>query len=98
MAPLGTSLENKSIVQTIIDSARDPDKVLEFNYASEALNNSFFLENLVRIPHAFSYIRWLIANIPLSPPETPTSGRLLTRGGASYELVEQDLASPPHLL
>ncbi|KAI1793016.1 Manganese/iron superoxide dismutase [Ganoderma leucocontextum] len=42
----GTSLENKTIVQTIIDSARDPDKVLEFNYASEALNNSFFLENL----------------------------------------------------
>ncbi|TBU22046.1 hypothetical protein BD309DRAFT_907474 [Dichomitus squalens] len=46
LASSGTSLENKSIVQTIIDSARDPDKVLEFNYASEALNNSFFLENL----------------------------------------------------
>ncbi|TFK87449.1 manganese and iron superoxide dismutase [Polyporus arcularius HHB13444] len=42
----GTALENKSIVQTIIDAARDPDKVLEFNYASEALNNSFFLESL----------------------------------------------------
>ena len=51
MALLGTSLENKSIVQTIIDSARDPDKVLEFNFASEALNNSFFLESLVR--HVF---------------------------------------------
>ncbi len=44
----GTNLENKSIVQTIIDAARDPNKVLEFNYASEALNNSFFLESLVR--------------------------------------------------
>ncbi|KAI0643686.1 Manganese/iron superoxide dismutase [Trametes meyenii] len=40
----GTSLENKSIVQTIVEAARDPSKVLEFNYASEALNNSFFLE------------------------------------------------------
>ncbi|KAI0370305.1 manganese and iron superoxide dismutase [Pilatotrama ljubarskyi] len=40
----GTSLENKSIVQTVVEGARDPNKVLEFNYASEALNNSFFLE------------------------------------------------------
>ncbi|KAH9894151.1 Manganese/iron superoxide dismutase [Cubamyces lactineus] len=40
----GTALENKSIVQTIVEAARDPNKVLEFNYASEALNNSFFLE------------------------------------------------------
>ncbi|RPD62027.1 manganese and iron superoxide dismutase [Lentinus tigrinus ALCF2SS1-7] len=42
----GTALQNKSIVQTIIDAARDPNKILEFNYASEALNNSFFLESL----------------------------------------------------
>ncbi|KAL7282034.1 hypothetical protein ACG7TL_003501 [Trametes sanguinea] len=40
----GTALENKSIVQTVVEAARDPNKVLEFNYASEALNNSFFLE------------------------------------------------------
>ncbi|CDO74139.1 hypothetical protein BN946_scf185043.g189 [Trametes cinnabarina] len=40
----GTALENKSIVQTVVEAARDPDRVLEFNYASEALNNSFFLE------------------------------------------------------
>lgn len=44
----GTRLENKSVVQTIINAARDPNMVLEFNYACEALNNSFFLENLVR--------------------------------------------------
>ncbi|OBZ71941.1 putative 37S ribosomal protein S26A, mitochondrial [Grifola frondosa] len=42
----GTSLENKSVVQTVVEAARDPDKVLEFNYACEALNNSFFLESL----------------------------------------------------
>ncbi|KAI0637696.1 Manganese/iron superoxide dismutase [Trametes polyzona] len=42
----GTALENKSIVQTVVEGARDPNKVLEFNYASEALNNSFFLESI----------------------------------------------------
>ncbi|KAI0771542.1 Manganese/iron superoxide dismutase [Trametes elegans] len=42
----GTALENKSIVQTVVEAARDPNKVLEFNYASEALNNSFFLESV----------------------------------------------------
>ncbi|KAI0356667.1 hypothetical protein OH77DRAFT_1436280 [Trametes cingulata] len=46
----GTALENKSIVQTVVEAARDPNKVLEFNYASEALNNSFFLECVVSIP------------------------------------------------
>ncbi|KAH9942997.1 Manganese/iron superoxide dismutase [Epithele typhae] len=42
----GTEFENKSIVQTVVQAARDPSKVLEFNYASEALNNSFFLDSL----------------------------------------------------
>lgn len=45
----GTVLEGKSIVQTVIEAAQDPNRVLEFNYASEALNNSFFLESLVRL-------------------------------------------------
>ncbi|CAL1702066.1 unnamed protein product [Somion occarium] len=39
-----TEQENKSVVQTVIDTAVDPNKVLAFSYASEALNNSFFLE------------------------------------------------------
>jgi len=47
----GTELENKSVVQTVIEAARDPHKVLEFNYASEALNNSFFLESLKPPPN-----------------------------------------------
>ena len=45
----GTVLENKSVVQTVIEAARDPHKVLEFDYACEALNNSFFLESMVRL-------------------------------------------------
>ncbi|CCM04022.1 uncharacterized protein FIBRA_06179 [Fibroporia radiculosa] len=42
----GTVLEGKSVVQTVVEAARDPKAVLEFNYACEALNNSFFLECL----------------------------------------------------
>ena len=45
--PPGTALQGKSVVQTVIEAARDPHKVLEFGYACEALNNSFFLESLV---------------------------------------------------
>ena len=47
-APLGTPSQNKSVAQTVIDAAQDPDMVLTFNYASEALNNSFFLNSFVR--------------------------------------------------
>ncbi|TDL29795.1 manganese and iron superoxide dismutase [Rickenella mellea] len=42
----GTQHENKSVVQTMIDTAADRSKTLAFNYASQALNNSFFLERL----------------------------------------------------
>ena len=35
-------------MQTIIDTAPDRSKTLAFNYASQALNNSFFLDTLVR--------------------------------------------------
>ena len=45
---VGTELANKSVVQTVIDTAPDHSKTLAFNYASQALNNSFFLDTLVR--------------------------------------------------
>ena len=48
----GTKLEQKSVVQTIINAAEDPQAVLTFNYASEALNNSFFLQSIVRISYS----------------------------------------------
>ena len=44
----GTAHENKSVVQTIIDTATDRDATLAFNYASLALNNSFFMDYIVR--------------------------------------------------
>ncbi|EOR04849.1 hypothetical protein E3P92_00164 [Wallemia ichthyophaga] len=43
-----TELENLSVVQTVINSATNRQNVLAFNYASEALNNSFFLSNLTQ--------------------------------------------------
>lgn len=45
-----TPLKNKSVAQTVIEAAQDPNKVLMYNYASEALNNSFFLQCLVSTP------------------------------------------------
>ncbi|KAF9821049.1 hypothetical protein IEO21_01026 [Rhodonia placenta] len=41
-----TALEGKSVTQTVVEAARDPSQVLAWNYASEALNNSFFLDCL----------------------------------------------------
>ena len=56
---IGTELANKSVVQTIIDTAPDRSKMLAFNYASQALNNSFFLDTLVRQPLFSVHHPWL---------------------------------------
>ncbi|UZJ54157.1 hypothetical protein CBS101457_003477 [Exobasidium rhododendri] len=42
----GTQWESSSIVETVIGTSRDPSKIQAFNFASLALNNSFFLSNL----------------------------------------------------
>ncbi|KXN86324.1 Putative 37S ribosomal protein S26A, mitochondrial [Leucoagaricus sp. SymC.cos] len=43
---VGTAEASSTIVQTVINLSGKRDKVLAFNYASLALNNSFFLNNL----------------------------------------------------
>ncbi|BGP16422.1 hypothetical protein JCM10213_004022 [Rhodosporidiobolus nylandii] len=48
----GTDVEDKSVLQTLKQTAQDPTQVLAFNYASEALNNSFFLSTLSPTPSA----------------------------------------------
>ena len=68
---VGTELENKSVVQTIIDTAPDRSKTLAFNYASQALNNSFFLDTLVRETLCSVYY------IGLNRLEETSSGRCL---------------------
>ncbi|KAI9453199.1 hypothetical protein BJY52DRAFT_1153344 [Lactarius psammicola] len=42
----GTKLENQSVAQIVISTAPDESQTLAFNYASLALNNSFFLHHL----------------------------------------------------
>ncbi|KAF8650365.1 hypothetical protein AX16_005261 [Volvariella volvacea WC 439] len=42
----GTEEESQSIVDTVINTAHIREKTLAFNYASLALNNSFFLDHL----------------------------------------------------
>ncbi|KAF9008851.1 hypothetical protein BDQ17DRAFT_1539258 [Cyathus striatus] len=48
----GSPEENKSVAQTVVSTARSRQKVLAFNYASLALNNSFFLDRLRPPPAA----------------------------------------------
>ena len=45
----GTKLENQSVAQIVISTAPHQSQILAFNYASLALNNSFFLHHLVRV-------------------------------------------------
>lgn len=44
---IATPEAGTSIAQTVINLSGKRDKILAFNYASLALNNSFFLNNLV---------------------------------------------------
>ncbi|KIM33454.1 hypothetical protein M408DRAFT_19745 [Serendipita vermifera MAFF 305830] len=44
---IGTELENLSVAQTVISASTSIRNVLAFNYASQALNNSFFFDNLL---------------------------------------------------
>ncbi|SGY20521.1 BQ5605_C016g08082 [Microbotryum silenes-dioicae] len=46
----GTPVENQTVLQTVKQTAANPEQVLAFNYASEALNNSFFLSTLTPKP------------------------------------------------
>lgn len=40
-----------NVVTTVLETARNPNEILSFNLASQALNNSFFLDNLVSDYH-----------------------------------------------
>ncbi|BGP40205.1 hypothetical protein JCM10450v2_004184 [Rhodotorula kratochvilovae] len=48
----GTELESASVLHTLKKTAAEPTQTLAFNYASEALNNSFFLSTLSPTPSA----------------------------------------------
>lgn len=44
-----TEDKRKTVAQLVLDTAERQDKTLLFKYASHALNNSFFLNCLVRV-------------------------------------------------
>lgn len=60
---LDTELENQSVMQTVLSTASDRSKALTFNYASQALNNSFFLDSLVR-SWSFRYLERYLCLAP----------------------------------
>jgi Fe-Mn family superoxide dismutase len=45
----GTKWESETVAKTVIETSSERGYTLAFNYASQALNNSFFLGNLVCI-------------------------------------------------
>ncbi len=44
---LGSKHEHQTVLNTVIGTSLDREMTLAFNYASQALNNSFFLDHLV---------------------------------------------------
>lgn len=48
--------ERKSVAQIVIETAPEPSQSLAFNYASEALNNGFFLDYLVSGPPRLNFV------------------------------------------
>lgn len=45
--PAGSELENATLVHTILSTSTKPEDIMAFNYASQALNNAFFLAGIV---------------------------------------------------
>ncbi|KAM0752868.1 hypothetical protein T439DRAFT_323477 [Meredithblackwellia eburnea MCA 4105] len=51
----GTEFQDLSVLETVKQTASRPEQALTFNYASEALNNSFFLSTLSPSPSPFNF-------------------------------------------
>ena len=59
----GTKFENQSVANTVIGASKERQDAMIFGYASEALNNGFFLSCLVSaIISTFIATSWLIRN------------------------------------
>lgn len=84
---IGTEYEGLSVLQTVRQTASDPTQALVFNYASEALNNSFFLSTLVR------------PSLPLlTPALTRATPPLQTPDATRIEPSSQSPLDPNHAL
>ena len=89
-------MENRSVVQTLIQAAQDPTKALVFNYASEALNNSFFLSTLVRL--SFFIISFPADALRMLQSPTATKPTLKHQSKFSDALARSSLKSLPQLI
>ncbi|KAF8342337.1 Manganese/iron superoxide dismutase [Cantharellus anzutake] len=81
-----TQYENLSVFTTIVRTAQDPNQPLAFNMASQAMNNSFFLDHL-RPPSKYS---------PSQNHERIMSGRLhlgVDRSFGSLSLLKSTLSA-----
>jgi hypothetical protein len=67
-------MEYQSVTQTVISAAGHRRHALAFNYASQALNNSFFLECLVRLNSLF-FSRPDLSRLPLETETAAAASR-----------------------
>ncbi|KAH9007769.1 hypothetical protein EDB83DRAFT_2681710 [Lactarius deliciosus] len=68
----GTKLENQSVAQIVISTAPHESQTLAFNYASLALNNSFFLHHLKPPTARTLNHESALTNKPINPQRTQT--------------------------
>lgn len=80
-------------MQTLIQSAQDPSLSLTFNYASEALNNSFFLSTLVRCACTPGHLLTSAQKHPSTGPSAPSPS-----SGFTSALDRSSLKSLPGLI
>ncbi|KAH9165423.1 hypothetical protein EDB89DRAFT_1892130 [Lactarius sanguifluus] len=74
----GTKFENQSVAQIVISTAPHESQTLAFNYASLALNNSFFLHHLKPpIARALNH-EFALTNKPINPERTLTLANVIT--------------------
>ena len=73
----GKRFENQSVAQIVISTTTDKSHMLAFNYASLALNNSFFLHHLVRPafhpPHLSQFTHKPLQTPPIPPAQNHES-------------------------
>lgn len=73
----GTNLENMSVAQIVITTAPHESQTLAFNYASLALNNSFFLHHLKPPTAKLPNHEAALTEKPVNPEQTQTLGGII---------------------
>ncbi|KAI9430915.1 hypothetical protein H4582DRAFT_2013270 [Lactarius indigo] len=74
----GTGLENQSVAQIVISTAPHESQILAFNYASLALNNSFFLHHLKPPTAPAQNHESALTNKALNPDRTHALASVIT--------------------